>query len=57
MATGKFAISDWNAWSKHDMHQMEEKEKNMFTEEATLLCAKKVDMASFNQYHLKRTGR
>ena len=56
MATGKFAIPDWNAWSKHDMHQMEEKEKNMFTEEATLLCAKKVDMASFNQYHLKRTG-
>ena len=28
----------------------------MFLEEATMLCAKKKDMAKFNMYHLKRTG-
>ena len=30
--------------------------KTMFLEEATMLCAKKKDMAKFNMYHLKRTG-
>ena len=57
LATGGFSISDWKAWSKHDINQMDDHEKSMFIEEATMLCAKKKDMASFNQYHLKKTGR
>lgn len=56
MANGGFAISDWQAWSKHDFNQLEEEEKTTFLEEATMLCAKKKDMAKFNMYHLKRTG-
>lgn len=57
LATGRFVISDWKAWSKHDINQMEEEERRTFIEEGTMLCAKKKDMAGFNQYHLKRTGR
>ena len=56
LATGKFTVSDWENWSKHDITKLEEEEKNIFIDEATMLCAKKKDMSSFNLYHLKRTG-
>lgn len=56
LATGNFSIDDWKRWSKHDMSQLSENDRNLFVHQATMLCAMKKDMAEFNLYHLKRTG-
>ena len=56
LATGKLTIEDWKIWAKQDMSKLTEDERNLFVDEATMLCAKKKDMAEFNTYHLKRTG-
>ena len=56
LAAGEFTVQDWTDWMKQDLNQMSKEEQAMFYEEATMLCAKKKDMAGFNTDHLKDTG-
>ena len=56
IANGKFSIQDWESWKSQDFATMSDTAKSMFTNEATMLCARKADMTSFNTHHLKNTG-
>ena len=56
LANGKFSIQDWESWRYQEFATMSEQDKSMFTNEATMLCARKADMTSFNTHHLKNTG-
>ena len=56
LATGKLTTEDWKIWEQRDISNLTEDQRNSFVDEATMLCAKKKDMAWFNAYHLKKTG-
>ena len=56
VANGTFSIKDWESWKTQDLATMVEPTSSSFTDEATMLCARKVDMISFNTHHLKKTG-
>ena len=57
IANGKFSIQDWESWKSQDFATMSDTAKSMFTNEATMLCARKADMTSFNTHLIKNTGK
>ena len=56
LADGTFTIEDWRRWSTRELSTLPAEERERFTTEGVKLCSRKVDMVTFNEAGLRRTG-
>ena len=56
LARGTFTIADWRRWSTRELAGLPAEERERFQTEGIKLCSRKVDMVTFNEAGLRRTG-
>ena len=56
LARGTFTIEDWRRWSTRELDTLPAEERESFQTRGVKLCSRKVDMVTFNEAGLQRTG-